>query len=173
MTIKGWSVTLSLAALGFGFKEQSYALFALAAATGLAFWFIDVLMKRYQLRYYARMRDIERAMFELNRVRLSDGRLISAPRIDMTWPFSGKRKRVMEDQEGNKPNKPKKPKEWKEDDWRDEPPERRSPEKVRELLRRPLWMPQVAFPHVAAVLLGTALFIAALANVPGLSTMKP
>ena len=45
MTVKGWSVTLSLAGLGLGFQQGHYALFALAAATALAFWFIEGQMK--------------------------------------------------------------------------------------------------------------------------------
>jgi hypothetical protein len=36
MTIKGWSVTLSLTALGLGFQQGHYALFALGAVTAWA-----------------------------------------------------------------------------------------------------------------------------------------
>jgi hypothetical protein len=45
MIVKGWSVTLSLAAPGLGFQQQHYALFGLGAATAAAFWFLDGLMK--------------------------------------------------------------------------------------------------------------------------------
>jgi hypothetical protein len=38
LIVKGWSVTLSLAALGLGFQQRHFALFALAAATGVGFW---------------------------------------------------------------------------------------------------------------------------------------
>jgi hypothetical protein len=41
MVIKGWSATLCLAALGLGFQQGHYALFALAAGTGLAFWYLE------------------------------------------------------------------------------------------------------------------------------------
>jgi hypothetical protein len=41
MTVKGWSVTLSLVGLGLGFQQNHYSLFALAAATGLGFWLIE------------------------------------------------------------------------------------------------------------------------------------
>ena len=37
LIVKGWSVTLSLAALGLGFQQRHYALFFLAAVTGAAF----------------------------------------------------------------------------------------------------------------------------------------
>jgi len=41
LVVKGWSVTLSLAALGLGFQQRHYALFAIAAVTGAAFWYLD------------------------------------------------------------------------------------------------------------------------------------
>lgn len=81
LTIKGWSVTLSLVALGLGLKEQHAAFFAFAAFTGLSFWVLEPLAKRHQLRYYSRMRDIEVACFHLNRVELPQLEEVSAPRI--------------------------------------------------------------------------------------------
>lgn len=92
MIVKGWSVTLSLAALGLGFQQRHFALFALAAATGAAFWFLDGLMKGYQYRYYVRMREIEYTAYLINRVALGGeyaDKKISSPRIDMTWGFKG------------------------------------------------------------------------------------
>ena len=92
LIVKGWSVTLSLAALGLGFQQRHYALFLLAAVTGAAFWVLDGLMKGYQYRYYVRMREIEYTAYLINAVLLGGeyGDLkISAPRIDMTWPFTG------------------------------------------------------------------------------------
>ena len=44
LIVKGWSVTLSLAALGLGFQQRHFALFALAAVTGAAFWYMDGLL---------------------------------------------------------------------------------------------------------------------------------
>jgi hypothetical protein len=61
-----------LTALGLGFQQQHYALFALGAFTAGAFWFLDGLMKGHQLRYYSRMRDIEVAAYELNTVELPE-----------------------------------------------------------------------------------------------------
>lgn len=37
ITVKGWGVTLSLAALGFGFQYQHAGLFLVATVSGLAF----------------------------------------------------------------------------------------------------------------------------------------
>jgi hypothetical protein len=150
MLVKGWSVTLSLAGLGLGFQQQHHALFALAAGTALAFWYIDVLLKGFQLRYYARMRDIEYAAYRINAVPLKGLDRHSAPRIDMSWAYRGQDK-----------------------DWRTNPPERRSPDDIRRLLRLRYVMPQVLLPHAVAVVVGTGLFVAALLDAPGLDRMQP
>ena len=88
MIVKGWSVTLSLAALGLGFQQGHYALFALAGATALAFWFVDTLLKWHQMRFYSRMRDIEVTSFHLNHLTVG-GLEVSSPRIDWYWGFRG------------------------------------------------------------------------------------
>jgi len=170
VVVKGWSVTLSLAALGLGFQQGHYALFGLAALTATGFWFIDVLYKGYQLRYYSRMRDIEVAAHHLNRVPLPELGEVSAPRIDMYWNFKGfadggPDPRVADPDAPPPPPHPK--------DFRTQAPWRRNPYELRWLLRKPWWMPQVAFPHVVAVVLGAALFVAAAAGVQGLESLQP
>ena len=70
MTVKGWSVALSLAALGLGFQQSHYALFGLGAITAIAFWFLADLIKGHQVRHYSRLRDIEVAAHSLNAVEL-------------------------------------------------------------------------------------------------------
>jgi hypothetical protein len=92
LIVKGWSVTLSLAALGLGFQQRHYALFFLAAVTGAAFWYLDGLMKGFQYRYYVRMREIEYTSYLINAIPVGGEYgydKISAPRIDMTWGFKG------------------------------------------------------------------------------------
>jgi hypothetical protein len=150
MIIKGWSVTLSLAALGLGFQQQHYALFALAAATALGFWFLDVLAKGHQMRYYVRMRDIEVAAYAINSVELSGLGRVSAPRIDVSWGYRGQA-----------------------EDWRTDAPIRRGRDEILRMLRLRYVMPGVALPHVVAVVLGVGLFLAALVDVPWLDTMQP
>jgi hypothetical protein len=98
------------------------------------------------------MRDIEVAALSLNNVKLRDGRILSAPRIDWTWGFPGRSS---------------------ERDWRDNPPYRRDSDNIRRLLRLAPWLPQIAFPHVVAVFLGVALFTAAAADAPGMDTLHP
>ena len=79
IVVKGWSVTLSLAGLTLGFLENHYAIFALAAASAGAFWLIESMMKRHQIRYYRRMREIEVEAAELG---------APGPRIDWSWTYS-------------------------------------------------------------------------------------
>jgi hypothetical protein len=144
MTIKGWSVTISLAALGFGFSRGHYALFGVAAVTGVVFWIIDILTKRHQLRYYPRMWDIEEAAAELNKVTI-DGKDLYAPRVGWTWSVPGGRSQDL-----------------------------RNEQKIGEVLRKVPWMGNVMLPHVVAIVLGAALcIIAAVTNVPGLGTLDP
>ncbi|MGW6128495.1 hypothetical protein ACWFNE_00580 [Cellulomonas sp. NPDC055163] len=150
LTIKGWSVTLSLAALVLGFQHDHYALFGLAAVSALGFWTIDALTKTHQVRYYSRMRDIEVASFHLNRVALPT--LLgdfSSPRIDGSWSYAGRAP-----------------------DWRGDPPWRRDPAAVRRLVRRSWSMPHVVLPHVIAVVVGGLLFVAALSGVGELGQMQ-
>ena len=85
LTIKGWGVTLSLAALAWGFQNQHYGLFLIGAVSGLAFWAIEAAVKRHQMRYYVRMREIEVIAYDLDKVALSDGTYASSPLIDWSW----------------------------------------------------------------------------------------
>lgn len=156
VVIKGWSVTLSLASLGVGFQQGHYALFGLAAATALGFWILDAQTKRHQMRYYARMRDIEVAASHINRLTLgqaSFNRIItSSPLVDWTWGFPGKKG---------------------ERDWRDDSPRRRTAANVRGNLRRAPIMAHVALPHLMAVVLGVLLLVGAIVGLPGLAQLNP
>lgn len=133
MTVKGWSVTLSLAGLGLGFQQGHFALFALAGATALAFWFIEGQIKTQQWRYYSRMRDIEIAHYHLNRVALPELGEVSAMRIDQQWSYKG--------------DLP---------DWRNDAPWRRTPHEIRAFLFKPYRALHVVFPHAVAVVIGFA-----------------
>jgi hypothetical protein len=87
MTVKGWGVTLSLAALGLGFQYGRYGLFLVASLSGLGFWLIEGVMKRHQMRYYLRMREIE--VLQYQRMTRDDIKIFSSPRIDSSWSFAG------------------------------------------------------------------------------------
>src|SRR5215208_4606561 len=91
-TIKGWGVTLSLASLGFGFQQDHYGVFLVAAASGLAFWLVEATTKLRQIRYYPRMGDIELIAYELFGGDTPTGPA-SSPLIDWGWHTAGPRVR--------------------------------------------------------------------------------
>jgi hypothetical protein len=82
LTIKGWGVSLSLVALGLGFQYRAFGFFLIAAASSLAFWAIEAVTKRHQIRNYPRIREIE-----VNRYKKAsaDERPYSAPRMNWSW----------------------------------------------------------------------------------------
>jgi hypothetical protein len=142
MTVKGWGTTLSLAALGFGFQYGHYGLFLVAALSGIAFWLLEDIFKKYQMRYYYRMREIE--VHEAMRARDS-GEAFSSPRIDWAWSkagsaYAGKKVPPTPENYGKNP-----------------------------LYRVTFLLPQVFLPHLISVAAGTVLF---LAGVTGFLTMK-
>lgn len=59
LTIKAWSVTFSLAAIGIAFKEKTPVLLLVAAGSAWAFWFVDAVWKLHQRAFYPRLREIE------------------------------------------------------------------------------------------------------------------
>lgn len=81
LTVKGWGVTLSLAALAWGFEKKHFGLFLVAALSGLGFWLIEGAMKRHQMRYYSRMREIEVLCYQS----VPNEHETSTPRIDSSW----------------------------------------------------------------------------------------
>lgn len=87
LTVKGWGVTLSLAALGLGFQYRAYGYFLIAAASSLAFWVIEHAAKRHQMRHYVRIREIEVNQY----IRSADSdKAFSSPRMDWSWHTAGK-----------------------------------------------------------------------------------
>jgi hypothetical protein len=59
LTIKGWSVTVSLAALGLGVQYKAPFLWFLACAATLLFWAIEAKWKTFQYAYSGRIKLIE------------------------------------------------------------------------------------------------------------------
>lgn len=58
ITIKGWSATIGLAAIGGGFYEDHF-LWLFAAGAALVFWIIEALWKSFQYKYADRITAIE------------------------------------------------------------------------------------------------------------------
>ena len=97
LIVKGWGVTFSLVALAGGFQQEHFGLFLVACISALAFWIVEGTIKRHQMRYYFRMREIEVINFELMQKTLPDKSKISTPQIDWSWKiandyYTGKRK---------------------------------------------------------------------------------
>jgi hypothetical protein len=133
LTVKSWGVTLSLAALGLGFQYRSYGLFLVASASSLAFWSLEGAIKRHQMRYYPRMRQIE-----VNRyIRAGEqDKEFSAPRIDWSWARADRLFRgLLKDLAS--------------------PPEPSAPSKA---YTRAWLLLHVAMPHVITLLIGILLF---------------
>ncbi len=146
LTIKGWGVTLSLAAIGFGFQYQHRGMFLLAAASGVAFWAVEAIVHRHQMNYYVRMRDIEVVAADMQR---QPDPIRSTPQIDWSWSTATE---ILE-------GKPR---------GRGTPDEFPGPPRIREASRayRQPWMwPIVWLPHGITVVLGGVLFLLGQLNV--------
>ncbi len=144
LTIKGWGVTLSLASLGLGFQQEHYGLFLVAALSGLAFWVVEAVTKRHQMRFYPRMRDIEVLGYELSGVETRAGRA-SSPLLDWGWKAAAQQYGERNDLSLDQPSRfaPNPTTIW----W-------------GRLARRTrtIWFPHVAFPHAISVAAGLTLF---------------
>jgi hypothetical protein len=59
LTIKAWSVTLSMAGIGAAFTQKTPMLLLLAAASSLLFWITEAIWKSFQQAFYERILEIE------------------------------------------------------------------------------------------------------------------
>lgn len=59
ITIKAWSITFSLAAVGGAFASHASTVLLVAATSALMFWFLEAVWKSFQAGYYERSRAIE------------------------------------------------------------------------------------------------------------------
>lgn len=171
LIVKGWSVTLSLAALGLAIQQGHYSLFLLAAVSGAAFWLLDGLMKGFQYRYYVRMREIEYTAYLINAVAF-DGEYgkqkTSAPRIDLTFGFKGfpgelkpgaDERAELPRRAGRTARRLQADRPEEQRDLRVGKPLRRSSGRIYRDLQNRWWLTNVMIPHILAVCLGTTLFI--------------
>jgi hypothetical protein len=60
VTIKGWSATVGMAAIGGGFYQTHY-LWLFGAAASVIFWLIEALWKSFQYMYSPRIQRLEHA----------------------------------------------------------------------------------------------------------------
>lgn len=59
LTIKAWSVTFSLSAIGGAFASNAREVLLVAALSALAFWFLEAMWKSFQIGYVERSLSIE------------------------------------------------------------------------------------------------------------------
>jgi uncharacterized membrane protein len=136
IVVKGWSVTLSLAALAWGFQFAHFGLFLVACISGVGFWIVDAQMKRHYMRYYARMREIE--VFCAGQT--ASPTSLSTPQIDWSW------ERALHYFRGSRPSTPA---------W--------YPDAHRYDSYRWSWVfGHVCLPHVISAVAGLVLFLLAL-----------
>jgi len=63
LSIKGWSATIAIAAIGGGFAQTRY-LWLFAAAASLIFWLLESLWKGFQYMYAPRIAQLEKVFRE-------------------------------------------------------------------------------------------------------------
>ena len=80
LTIKTWSVTLSMAGIGAAFTAKVELLLLLSAGASLLFWLIDTSWKTFQQANYHRIRKIEDYM----RGNIPDEKF-NSPNITTAW----------------------------------------------------------------------------------------
>ncbi len=82
MTVKGWSITVGLALIGYAFQQKQKAILLLCCASAFCFSFVDAKFKEYQVSYYPRMQQIESCFAEEPAVNCSP------LKIDSSWSES-------------------------------------------------------------------------------------
>lgn len=60
VTIKGWSATIGIAAIGAGFYQSRF-LWLFAAGAAMVFWLVEATWKSFQYLYSPRIQELERA----------------------------------------------------------------------------------------------------------------
>jgi uncharacterized membrane protein len=85
LTMKGWSVTASLAAVGAAFTQKAPSLLLMASTSALLFWVIEAIWKSFQQAYYPRIRAIEDFMHG------AGSEKFSSPGISHSWSASWRR----------------------------------------------------------------------------------
>ncbi|PTQ15352.1 hypothetical protein CWO33_10565 [Vibrio splendidus] len=68
MTIKGWSITVGIAIIGYAFQQTKKSILLLCIVSSLSFYVMDAKFKEYQVSYYPRMRAIENCVESIPRI---------------------------------------------------------------------------------------------------------
>ena len=79
LTIKGWSVTVSMVGIGAAYIQSKPALLLLSASSALLFWIIESLWKSFQRAFTMRLEEIETLLKQMPADK------IDSPRISLAW----------------------------------------------------------------------------------------
>lgn len=78
LTIKAWSVTFSLAAIGVSYASKAPVILAVASLSSLLFWLLESSWKTFQYAYYKRTGHIEEYF-------RGDRKSLQPMQIGVTW----------------------------------------------------------------------------------------
>ena len=67
LTIKAWSITISMSGIGAAFISHSSILFILSSLSALIFWILEFGWKKFQYYHFARIYEIENWMNKSNK----------------------------------------------------------------------------------------------------------
>lgn len=79
LTIKSWSVTVSMVGIGAAYLQSKPSLLLLSASSALLFWIIETLWKSFQRAFTLRLEEIETLLEQTS----IDN--IASPRISLSW----------------------------------------------------------------------------------------
>ncbi len=82
MVIKGWSITVGLALLGYAITAKRRSLLIACIIGLIAFAFVDAKYKEYQVTYYPRMAEIEQCIAAKQKASTTNCVVFS---IDKSW----------------------------------------------------------------------------------------
>ena len=82
MIIKGWSITVGIALIGYAFTQKNKFLLVLCMIAVLCFAIVDAKFKEYQVCYYDRMAQIERC---IERKEIDNKVRCISPAINGSW----------------------------------------------------------------------------------------
>ena len=68
MIIKGWSITIGIALIGYSLKYNKRSILLVCAFCALCFAFVDAKFKEYQTNYYGRMQTIENCIHDKQKI---------------------------------------------------------------------------------------------------------
>ncbi len=89
MSIKGWSITVGLALIGYAFQQKNKSILLLCCVSSICFVLVDAKFKQYQTSYYPRMKAIEAC-------KRGESNSCTALQVDSSWTKSKAENRYLQ-----------------------------------------------------------------------------